>query len=357
MAEETPAGGDVPQATVDFGPTKGLVVQTADRQSTFGLHVAAWTRLDIDVSLPEPRSTVSIPIARPAVEAAFLKRRLYLFLQPEFGTGDPRLLDFFVDGQLTDGVAVRAGLFRTPHTRALLTPIVQLQLTQRGPVVDEFQLGRDLGGMLFGTRGGFEYFVGVFNGSRVSDFADLDPVPMPVSRFVYNFFAPVAYDQVPAAGGVEPRPGLAVGVSAAYRVRNIPAEETTGGDVRREERSWHGGADLSVAGGPASLQVEGFVRGTRLMDGSPREDGGAYVQGGVFLWPHVAQLASRFGWIRRDDGQHFRSSEVGLNGYGNVGQTMLGHHLKATVVYAFSRPGTDLNRDTHRMTCQTQVWF
>ena len=82
--------------------------------------------------------------------------------------GQPALQDAFLEYAITPLVVVQAGQYKRPFSRDFLTSSTESLTFERVLPHDRFFIGRDIGVMLhndFADSPGFEYAVGVFNGS------------------------------------------------------------------------------------------------------------------------------------------------------------------------------------------------
>jgi hypothetical protein len=81
--------------------------------------------------------------------------------------GDPK----FATWRFIDAVSVRVEQFRTPYSRAFITPLTNSELPTRGLVFDHFGLGRDAGTTASGDVAGnrFHYDLAVVNGTTINE--------------------------------------------------------------------------------------------------------------------------------------------------------------------------------------------
>ena len=323
-------------------------------------HLATWLRWNHQFDAGATESTLSIPLARPVVEASFFEGKLKAFVQEELAGAKARLLDAFVDVRLQKNTSLRIGQFRTPYSRAFPTPIIKLLLPDRGAIVDAFRLGRETGVMLHGSRnqGALEFYLGAFGGGTSDNSKPLATTPWPTLRVVYNLGAIVPYDQSPAAAG-STKSGVALGANAAYRRREVATE--LGMDATQV--GWHVSGDVSGVLGALSATAEAFIRNQKTAEGAWQQDWGAYAQGGYFMIPRRFELAARSGWRQEETvagSAKERTYEVGVNGYASMDGHAQGHHLKAMVRYALTqRTGAQMTtpKTSHLITVLGQLWF
>jgi hypothetical protein len=98
----------------------------------------------------------------------FAKALSYKF-QADFSKGQVSLKDYYANYAIVpDWLHVRAGQWKRPFSRQLITSASKLQLVDRSVTDDAFQAGRDIG-VAFGNdyekSPGFEWALGVFNGT------------------------------------------------------------------------------------------------------------------------------------------------------------------------------------------------
>ncbi|MCA9504810.1 MAG: hypothetical protein H6748_14245 [Spirochaetaceae bacterium] len=356
-AEEAPSEPPPPtDAHVELGPTKGLVFRSG--AGRLDLHVFTWQRAETDTRISgETDVAASIPLARLVLQGHFFDDRLLFFFQPEVAGSRPdELLDLFAEWKVDERLRVRIGQFRTPFSRAYITPLSNIELTGRGLVSDQFRLGRDTGAMFSGAfaDGLFHYDLGIFNGAGINDLSGNRDAPLLVARTELRFGDVIPYDQAPslvlddphgvtlAFGGAFSRPGIVQGAGAA--------QTTT------SEQLGHATAEIAWMHGPLSVHAEGFWRSAQ---GSPRPPNafGSFVQAGVFVVPRRVEIGGRAGWL--SNGHDVESYEGFLASYWKFGDTWLGHHFKTVLEYRYDSgdpSGVDL-RDRHRVTLQNQIFF
>ncbi len=336
---------------MSFGPTTGLVFDTGT--SRIELHGYAWFRAQSEsVVGGETDVDATVPVGRVFVTGSVLNSKLHFFAQPEFAGDEVKLLDLFADWRFSDAVHVRVGQFRTPYSRAFITPLTNLELPTRGLVIDRFGLGRDTGAMVSGDLAGtrFHYDVALVNGATINDTSGERDAPAVIVRNEIRFGEPVPYDQAPSLTLDDPH-GLTIGFGGAYSRK---ASKTSGNTTTEE--LWNAAIDAAWMHGPVSLRVETFLRSAH---NSPREANafGAYSQLGVFVLPRLLELGGRAGWV--SEGPDVESYEAFLAAYFREGSRTLGHHLKMIVGYRFDSGDLVSGnlRDRHLVRVQTQLFF
>ena len=140
----------------------------------------------------------------------FLKGRAYgedltYKFQADFGKGDARLKDFYLDYALWKGsLHVRAGQYKRPFSRQQLTSSGRQTFVDRALTDEAFGAGRDLGLMLHngsGEAAGLEWAAGVFNGHGENQVPDARFRPALVARLGYNHGGIKGYSEADLEGG------------------------------------------------------------------------------------------------------------------------------------------------------------
>ncbi|GEM_PF-1363005 len=339
-------------AVVRFGPTTGLVVESEGAQ--IDLHGYAWARAQSLTRVSDETDVdFSIPVGRLFTNGHLLDHRLGFFGQVEFAGSSTRLLDLFAEWRFTEAARLRIGQFRTPYSRAFITPLTNLELPSRGLVIDRFGLGRDTGLMLSGDLRSkrFHYDLAIVNGATVNDRNGNRDSPSAIARTEFRFGEVVPYDQAPSLSRQNPL-GATIGLGGAFSWRAV---KTAAGTTSHEQLG-NLAADVAVMWGPTSLRAEGFWRSAH---GSPRVANafGAYGQAGIFVVPRTLEVGGRAGWL--SDGPDQQSYEAFLTAYARSGSTSFGHHLKLTLAYRFDTAGPQGidRRDRHAALVQTQIFF
>ena len=353
-ASEAPAtgtGGDSSLARVYVSPERGLVVESGE--ALFELHGYAWFRAESDTRVAgETDLAGSIPVGRVFSVGSAFESKFRYFAQTEFAGRRVEFLDLFAEWTFHPAFRLRVGQFRTPYSRAYITPLTNLQLSTRGLVLDHFKLNRDTGAMASGSlaSGFFHYDLAVVNGATINTRDGDRDAPAVILRTEFRFGDPVPYDQVPSLVLKDPR-GLTLGLGGAFAQRAIRG---TAGTSREE--NWNASIDLAWMHGPISVRTETFLRASR---NSPRTATalGAYAQLGVFVVPRQIEVGGRAGWL--SDGPDIQSYEAFLTAYWKTAERALGHHLKTIVSYRFdSRTPDGIDaRDLHTVLIQAQIFF
>ena len=237
--------------SVVFSPETGLQISFQD-QHRLQLHSAIWLREEVRLDADgEATYGFSVPLARVIFQTSVLNGLIETFLQPEFA-GTPRLLDANIDFNFRPEARLRLGYFRTPYSRAFMTPIVALTFPGRGVVSDGFRINRLPGIMFFGTaiNGTLEYALGTFASPPID--GSTNAAPVLIARLACNIGQVVPFDQVPALRD-SVAPGGSIGLGAAFQRQELSADGP-------EAHLWHAAIDMSVMAGPFFMTAEGFYR-------------------------------------------------------------------------------------------------
>lgn len=353
--------GTVGDARVIAGLREGVRVEVPELADfVFEAHLAAWARYVVDVPMDaQAAQYFEMPLVRPLLQARVFDGMFQLLVQPELAGANPRLLDLHLDFVLDPAFRIRVGQFRTPMSRAFITPIIMLQMPDRGVVSDTFRAGRDTGLMVFGTAGPFEYALGVFNGAGINARLGDTPAPMVVGRAMITPYGEAPYDETPSLTRDSPS-GLAVGVDGFFRERDVALP----GDPEMVRTTGTGGIDVALVEGPFALFAEGYVRG-QTVAGSPWQTSwGAYAQAGLFVVPRIFEISVRAGLVDPDvdvSGDFVQSYEGTLAGYFFFEEVAYGNHLKLNLRYRFADTATGFGPlapgSSHQVMLQLQVWM
>jgi len=247
--EEEGSKVDEPESKIVTGTwTKSLVFATDD--GGFEFQPRGWVQprygltINPDADEAIAGSGFSLHRARFGFQARLFDfARLYL--DTEWGTGDAKLVDYFLDVDPWDGVAVfRVGNFRPWFSRQLLMATTKLAMIDYARAWTDSLLGLDLGRDLGLSVSGlvaetFEYGIGIWNGDKGQ--FDTSPhdvtlesgeeieVPGNLSYYVGGRLAvhPLAPSGVgtplligdESDGAGSEKPALAIGVAAFYNKR------------------------------------------------------------------------------------------------------------------------------------------
>ena len=353
--------GAVGDARVVAGLREGVVVEVPEAADfRFEAHLAAWARFRLEVPANgEAADFFEVPLVRPYIQASVFDGMFQLLVQPELAGANARLLDLHLDFVIDPALRIRVGQFRTPMSRAFITPIIMLQMPDRGLVSDTFRAGRDTGLMVFGTAGPVEYALGVFNGSGINGRLGDTPAPMVVGRAMLTPYGSVPYDETPSLTAEHPS-GLAIAVDGFFRELNLAVP----GDPEMIETTGEGGLDVALVEGPFAFFAEGYLRG-QLLAGAPWQTSwGAYGQAGLFVIPQIFEISIRAGFVDPNvdvSGDFVQTYEATLAGYFVYEDVAYGNHLKLNLRYRFADTATGFGGlpvgSSHQVMAQLQAWF
>jgi hypothetical protein len=264
---------------------EGFGVRSADGAFSFGIGFLGQLRYEATLDDDQEVSQgIALRLARPVLQARLWGERLQMRLMPEFAGGSPRLLDATATVTVHPAFAIQVGQFRPWLSRGFRTGLPVLTLPDRGRVVDEFRVDRDIGltilGHPFGGR--LEYYAGILDGDGPNA-VNVDPRLLYTGRVVVAPLGPVGYTQAPYLEGHDEL-RAAVGVSAytvAVGETQDVVDPTTGATTTvslPDRRDVGASADVVVAGGRFSGQLEGFWRQQRRVGDPPDDAWGGYGQ-------------------------------------------------------------------------------
>jgi hypothetical protein len=290
----------------------------------------------------------SAPLVRPYVRAQLWNKRVTAWVLPEFGGGNPQLLDASGVIKVNDGFQLQLGQFRPWLSRGYRTGLNKQALGTRGLVVDTFRIDRDIGLTLRGQPldGRFEYYFGVFNGEGKNAKSTNNDL-LYTARMVVAPMGRVAYDQVPYVDrGEDMR--MAIGASGYTVEVEEPAEEGSGDDPTLSREVGASG-DLVVSGWRLSAGAEGFWR-SRFGPGNTRQNAwGGYGQLSALLVRDRLDIAARAGVLDQGNGAVI-PLEGGFNVYMRRHQAklQLRYHCNATL---------ERNCASQGIMAQLQLWI
>ncbi len=295
------AMGSAPDATLS--PPRAITTASLDQgfgvsdpDQRFGVRLGFFGQLRTGWSREggQMEYGASVPVARPIITAKLWGRRVRARLMPELAGPSPRLLDATATVEVHRAFAVQLGQYRPWLSRGYRTGLPRQALADRGPVVDEFRVGRDVGLTLLGRpwHGRFEYYLGVMNGKGPGSL-EAGSLPLLTARVVVAPRGEVPYSQTPYLGSLD-AVHVAMGASG-YAVERDVSPSDEGPDV--SHREYGGSTDVVVSSARTHAQLEGFLRVTSDDDGPQRSEAGLYGQLGVLVVRDRLDLAVRVGGI------------------------------------------------------------
>jgi phosphate-selective porin OprO and OprP len=247
----------------------------------------------------------------------------YLFQISADNNGNFILRDAYLDAAYDTRIFPRGGQFKVPFNREELTSSSELQLVDRSIVNDEFKYGRDRGATAYGLLANmFAYGVGVFNGDGLNG-TSVDSNLLYVGRVQFNpccgklEYGSDASFPIKGAYKLEPmnfkekEPILAIGAAiAALPGLNIKQKTPDNSELTaRFDELGLQFANVTSVTGDVNFKYQIFsITGEydgRWIDSEQKGLGTVYdqgfeVQSGIFLVPHVLELAGRYAYIRFD---------------------------------------------------------
>ncbi len=335
----TPSEGDAPGAEpqnastpASAGYDKGFFIRSVDDPYSLNINLMLQTRFTWEgVDGGPDEAQLALKRARLKLTGTAFDDDLGYFFQAEFGSGEVKLMDFFLDYGIVPGkLHVRVGQWRRPFSREFITAVTKLDLVDRSPVDKAFRADRDIGVALhnrYEKSPPFEWVVGAFNGtgagSRFSGDVVVDPDtmegevtsgrfsnvpshlhPMFVARVGYNHGGLVGYSQGDLEGGA---PRFGIGLAGM-----IDADADGGDDSFARST-----ADATVKAYGFSATAAGYVSseqtGTAFGDRGLEAVG--FVLGGGYVIAERFQPVARWAVVFPEDGSDREEILGGLSVY------------------------------------------
>lgn len=324
MADSAPTigseSGEAEAASAVAGYEKGFFIRSADGDFgiTFqGLLQARYTYENLDQPGDNADvSNFSLPRARLSFGGNLFGKNLTYKFQADFGKGGAALKDFYAEYAIVPRwLHVRAGQWKRPFSRQLMTSGSKFQLVDREITNEAFGAGRDLGvsvGNDYEESPTLEWVVGVFNGTgekgNLSGAVSVDPAtdkgkitsgrfnnvptvfnPTLVARIGFNHGGIKGYSESDLEGGPF---RIGIGVSGLVE---MDADEDDQSSIRGEIDAIMKveGFAFSAAGFVASRQ-----NGSTFADRSIQA-GGMHAQAGYVIAGLVEPIL-RFGYVSEE---------------------------------------------------------
>ena len=291
------------------GLEEGFAVTSADERFGLGIGFLGQMRYQVEESDGEIDHGFVLPVVRPFLDAYLWDDKVHVFVMPELAPSQPRLLDAQVTVNLHQAFGLHLGQYRPFYSRGFMTGLPVQLLPDRGPVVDEFRVDRDLGVTAFGRplAGRLEYYVGILNGEGPNAVGNVDPNMLYTGRVVVAPLGPVGYTQTPGLGEDALPFRVAFGANGYTNVveeSEVVTDPMTGQDVTvalPDRREMGASADVALRWDRLSSQGEYFWR-RRTREGGPDTTAwGAYGQVGVMAIRDRLQLGFRTGVLDLED--------------------------------------------------------
>jgi hypothetical protein len=166
------------------GYDRGFFLSDAEDRYRVALNMMLQLRYAYDaLEGAADRSRFSVPRARLSLSGHLLSRDLTYKVTAEFGNANVSLLDAFVDFAIApDLLHVRAGAWKVPYSRGVITSATRMDFPDPSSILGTFGTARDIGVGLhndYERSPELEWFAGVFNGTgNATSFlgtSDFDP--------------------------------------------------------------------------------------------------------------------------------------------------------------------------------------
>ena len=320
------------------GYKKGFFLESDDGNFELKMKIRAQLRLSVDNTddkeTGDKNTATDFNIRRFRVYwegHAFRPWFNYVFVMSGDNNGNLDLKDTYIDAAYDTRIFPRLGQFKVPFNREELTSSSELQLVDRSIVNEEFKWGRDRGVAAYGLLANMiTYGFGVYNGDGRNG-TSKDSNLLYVGRIQFNpCCGKLAYSSggsFPIGGAykLEPmnfkerEPILAFGIAGATLPGLNIAQKTPDNDLKtRMNDLGLQFADVSAITADVNFKYQIFSI-TGEYDGrwikpkgaasdavfpasvaSTYYDQGFEGQAGIFLIPHVLELAGRYAYVRYD---------------------------------------------------------
>lgn len=233
---------DPPKVTAAIG--KGITVASADDKYSMNIRARIVPRFDLNLPPPadgdplKPKTRATINTARLWVQGHMFSPKFQYTIQLAYAGRDYRdgtispLFDAFVDWKAHRDASLKVGQYFVTFDRLRTVREFALQMVDRPRPVGELTLDRDVGVTLYsdhlgGDKSPVAYRLGVFGGNGINALTTKSAGAMFVGRLELRPLGDIDDD---SEGDLEnrARPGLALGVGAAYNLNTNRQRSTTG---------------------------------------------------------------------------------------------------------------------------------
>lgn len=373
---------------VGVAPGKGLTVTAADDRFSLTLRTRFVPRFDVHLPPPadgepiKPETRAAIATARVWIHGHAFSPKLQYMLQLAVAARDFRdgaispIFDAYIDYKPLRDLNIRVGQFFVPFDRLRTVREFALQMTDRPRPIGELTLDRDVGITLYsdhlgGDQSPVAYRLSVFGGGGIHQVGLRPAGALFVGRLELRPLGEIDDD---SEGDLERRvkPGLALGVGAAYNLNAWKSKSTTG-------TTYVGGTtDYLHLAGDLVFKTHGFaLQGEYLYkkaseeqilstdaDGAAVTEWGRSAQGwvaqGSYTFPHGIELVARGSQMyalgdtdpKLISELEARGNEVaaGFNWYRN------GHRFKVQTTWV-ALFGDDFSKADHTIATQVDMTF
>lgn len=231
------AADPAPAATVTAAPGRGLTVTSADGRFAINLRARVQLRQALDGIGGDVTIATQLATARLWVGGHLLSPDVRYLVQLAVAQRDFRdgatspVFDAYFDLTPNPNLSFRVGQIFVPFDRLRTIRELALQFPDRPRGITELTLDRDLGVYAYSDHLGGEdspvaYRVGLFGGSGIHQLGSHPPGGLATARLELRPLGPIDDDQEGDLTFHE-RPGLAIGLAAAYNAGSTRARSTT----------------------------------------------------------------------------------------------------------------------------------
>ncbi len=226
-------GTSIPEASGQFK------VQSEDGLFAAKLNGRVQTRAAYEIpAAGEDELAFSVPRARLKVSGKAFAKGLGYYFQTDFGKGNAKLKDFYIQYFANKYFGLRVGQMKKPFSRQQLTSSGKQAFVDRAITDKAIRAGRDIGLFLLSDyrKSNFEWAYGIFNGTGEGAVPD-QFAPLIVLRAGYHSDGMKGYSQADLEGG-------ALRWAVAYSNQTDLGWDSVSGGAR--DVSTVGGIDFSV---------------------------------------------------------------------------------------------------------------
>lgn len=371
-----------PKHTVSFSaaPGRGLVLTVGDAFS-LSLRPRVQIRDTVLIHSDSPTTNeINVKTIRLWIMGHVLSKNLQYGIQLAFGAADlaespSPVLDAYVDYLRLRDLHIRIGQYFVPLDRARTTFEYALQLPDRGGMVNELALDRDVGITLssqdlFGSRGILGYSLGIYGGEGKNHLGGAGVGFLYVGRITITPWGP--FDDF-LEGDVQriKKPRLAIGVGGAYNQSTNRQKSTFGTVLTLGTFDYgHAAADLVFKYGGFAVMAEVLYRQSRQGSLSALVNGvevrewsrsaiGYLVQAGMMVHRRV-EVVARYDDLRAigqtDPALIALAATAGKEINGGLNVFVNGHAFKFQADYQYLF-GDSIRTGRHGMQLQLEASF
>ncbi len=296
---------------LDMGYEDGFYLQTDDNRFSFKINPMLQFRYTFeDFDHKEDDSSFKIDRGRLVFHGNAYNPNIKYFIQLETrstgskdGSKSVEMIDFFSDITYVPNAKIRFGQWRVPFNRQMTTPIWQLQMIDRSVANNEFNLGRQLGVMVYGELldHKLEYYGGFWNGNFRNESRNDNNEHLWIFRASYNPFGIYAYGESDLAYSTAPKAHISGSISFDSVNDATVALEDIGTVAGEEVDRTQVAGEIGFKYRGISFISEYYWRKQHGILDTNLIDHGFFVQAGYFLVPKKLELAGRYSLVEFDD--------------------------------------------------------